>query len=152
MKRFSATLLLLLCLTALGRAQSDAAEEAAIRAAMTAQTDAWNHADIPTFMQTYENSPQTTFVTTKVRKGYEPILQRYTAAYATPDQMGKLTFADLDIRLLPSAGGATEYAVATGTFHLQRTAHGEAKNDDGIFSLVWRKGPKGWKIILDHTS
>jgi ketosteroid isomerase-like protein len=40
----------------------------------------------------------------------------------------------------------------TGTFHLERRARGEAKKDDGIFSLVWRKGPQGWKIILDHTS
>ena len=45
-----------------------------------------------------------------------------------------------------------EYAVVTGTFHLERTAKGEAKKDDGIFSLVWRKGPQGWKILLDHTS
>ena len=37
-------------------------------------------------------------------------------------------------------------------FHLERKAKGEAKKDDGTFSLVWRKGPLGWKILLDHTS
>jgi ketosteroid isomerase-like protein len=42
--------------------------------------------------------------------------------------------------------------VVTGSFHLERTAKGEAKKDDGNFSLVWRKGPQGWKIVLDHTS
>ena len=47
---------------------------------------------------------------------------------------------------------AIEFAVVTGKFHLDRTAHGDAAKDDGIFSLVWRKGPKGWKIVLDHTS
>jgi ketosteroid isomerase-like protein len=70
--------------------------------------------------------------------------------------MGVLTFDHLDIRLLPSSCGASqssvEFAVVTGTFHLERTAKGEAKKDDGIFSLVWRKGPTGWKILLDHTS
>jgi hypothetical protein len=66
--------------------------------------------------------------------------------------MGKLTFSDLDIRFLPASCGKVEYAVVTGAFHLDRAAHGEAKKDDGIFSLVWRKGPQGWKIILDHTS
>ena len=35
---------------------------------------------------------------------------------------------------------------------LERTQKGEAKKDDGIFSLVWRKGAQGWKIVLDHTS
>jgi hypothetical protein len=33
-----------------------------------------------------------------------------------------------------------------------RTQKGVATKDDGIFSLVWHKGPQGWKILLDHTS
>jgi uncharacterized protein (TIGR02246 family) len=127
-------------------------DEAAIRAAITAQAEAWNHADVDTFMQTYENSPDTTFIGMSVRKGYQPILERYKAAYSTPEQMGKLTFTDLDVRVLPGACGKAELALVTGKFHLERTAKGEATKDDGIFSLVWRKGPKGWKIILDHTS
>jgi uncharacterized protein (TIGR02246 family) len=127
-------------------------DEAAIRAAIAAQADAWNHADIPTFMQTYENSSETTFIGAKLRKGFEPILERYKSAYTTKEQMGELTFSELDIRMLPGACGSTDLAVVTGKFHLERTQKGEAKKDDGIFSLVWRKGPQGWKIILDHTS
>ena len=124
----------------------------AIEAAISTQAAAWNRADIPAFMQIYEDSPETTFIGAKLRKGYGPILERYKSAYTTPEQMGKLTFRDLDIRLLPSSSGRVEYAVVTGTFHLERQARGEANKDDGIFSLVWRKGPQGWKIILDHTS
>jgi ketosteroid isomerase-like protein len=127
-------------------------DEVAIRAAIQSQADSWNHADIPAFMQTYEDSPETTFIGQKLRKGYEPILQRYKQSYTSPEQMGKLTFSDVDIRLLPSGCGHSEIALVTGKFHLDRTAHGEATKDDGIFSLVWRKGPHGWKIILDHTS
>ena len=127
-------------------------DEAAIRAAIAAQAEAWNRADIPAFMQAYENSPDTTFIGATLRKGYAPILDRYTKAYSTKEQMGTLTFSNLDVRLLPTSSGAVEYAIVTGAFHLDRTAHGDAKKDDGIFSLVWRKGPQGWKIILDHTS
>jgi ketosteroid isomerase-like protein len=159
MKRSAALpILLLLCaVTLLHAAQAASApaqvsDEAAIRAAIAAQADAWNRADIPTFMHTYEDSPNTTFIGAKLHKGYGPILERYKQSYTTAEQMGKLTFADVDVRLLPSSSGAVEYAVVTGTFHLDRAAHGEAKKDDGIFSLVWRKGPQGWKIILDHTS
>jgi ketosteroid isomerase-like protein len=155
MKRFVAILALLFSTVTLTHARSASAQgpdESAIRAAIAAQADAWNRADIPTFMQTYENSPDTTFIGATLRKGYGPILERYTKAYTTPEQMGKLTFGNLEIRLLPTSGGVVEYAVVTGTFHLDRAAHGEAKKDDGIFSLVWRKGPQGWKIILDHTS
>jgi ketosteroid isomerase-like protein len=141
----------LLCACA-AAAQSTAADESAIRTAIGAQTEAWNRADIPGFMQSYENSPETTFIGATLRKGYEPILERYAKAYTSAEQMGRLTFTDLEVRLLPSGCGAAEYALVTGKFHLDRTAHGEAKKDDGIFSLVWHKGPSGWKILLDHTS
>lgn len=143
--------LLWICLPA-ARAQSATGDEAAIRSAIAAQAAAWNRADIPAFMQTYENSPGTTFVGTTVNKGFEPILQRYRQAYSTPEQMGILTFTDLEVRLLPGSCGKIEFATVTGRFHLDRSAHGQAKKDDGVFSLVWRKGPAGWKILLDHTS
>jgi uncharacterized protein (TIGR02246 family) len=155
MKKFQ--ILLCLAFAAASLAQTPpatpvSADETAIRAAIAAQADAWNHADIPTFMQTYENSPETTFIGAKLRKGYQPILERYKEAYTTKEQMGALTFSDLDVRLLPSSCGSTDLAIVTGKFHLERSQKGEAKKDDGIFSLVWRKGPQGWKIILDHTS
>ena len=134
------------------RAQAKGGDDAALRAAIAAQVAAWNHADIPAFMKTYENSPETTFIGSTVRKGFEPILERYRQAYATPEQMGTLTFTNLEVRLLPGSCGTVEYAVVTGNFHLERTTRGDAKKDDGIFSLVWHKGPEGWKILLDHTS
>ncbi len=153
-----AVLLLAVCVVPshLVRAQSPNAnpnrDEAAIRATITAQVEAWNRADVDAFMQAYEDSPETTFIGTTLRKGYKPILERYKANYSTREQMGTLSFTELDIRLLPGTCGKSEMALVTGRFHLERTARGEAKKDDGIFSLVWRKGPLGWKIILDHTS
>ena len=128
-------------------------DKAAIGAVLEAQVAAWNRGDIPAFMASYENSPETTFVgATSVNKGFQPILERYKKGYANKDQMGTLTFKELDIRLLPTAAGVTEYAVVTGRFHLDRNAKGAATKDDGIFSLVWHKGPGGWKILLDHTA
>ncbi|HXR37621.1 MAG TPA: nuclear transport factor 2 family protein [Terracidiphilus sp.] len=159
MKRFLLPALALFLIAAAPQAPAQAAsapaqvaDEAAIRTAIAAQAAAWNRADIPAFMQAYENSPDTTFIGAHLAKGYAPILDRYTKAYSTKEQMGRLTFVNLDIRLLPPSCGTVEYAVVTGNFHLERSAHGEATKDDGIFSLVWRKGPQGWKILLDHTS
>ncbi|KAA6457316.1 nuclear transport factor 2 family protein [Acidobacteria bacterium AB60] len=142
--------MLLACQIVLGA--PPASDESAIRAAISAQTDAWNRGDIPDFMKAYEDSPETTFIGSTLRKGYQPILERYLKSYTTPAQMGTLTFNDLEIRLLPSSCGKNELALVTGRFHLERKEKGEAKKDDGIFSLVWRKGPHGWKILLDHTS
>lgn len=151
MTRIAVVLVLVLACVGV-RAQERGGDDAAIRAAIATQVAAWNRADIPAFMQTYENSPETTFIGSTVRKGYEPILARYQQAYATAEQMGTLTFSNLEVRLLPGTCGSVEYAVVTGSFHLERAAKGEAKKDDGIFSLVWHKGPEGWKILLDHTS
>lgn|SRR5580698_2979871 len=151
----SVLVLALLLLPTLAEAQADGGkqDEAAIRAVMEAQVAAWNRGDIPDFMASYEDSPETTFVgTSSVNKGFTKVLERYKAGYANKDQMGTLTFKDLDIRLLPTAAGVTEYAVVTGRFHLERAAKGTATKDDGIFSLVWHKGPGGWKILLDHTA
>jgi len=152
MLRKTLLLILLVSFACLSRAQSSTGDEAQIRAAIAAQTAAWNRGDIPAFMQAYEDSPDTTFIGATLRKGYQPILKRYQQAYSNAAQMGTLTFSDLDVRLLPGACGKQELALVTGKFHLERTAKGEATKDDGIFSLVWRKSPKGWKIILDHTS
>jgi uncharacterized protein (TIGR02246 family) len=144
--------LVLIAFAYVARAQSTGQDEAQIRAVIKAQTEAWNRADIPGFMQAYEDSPDTTFIGLTLRKGFQPILQRYQQNYTSREQMGALTFSDLDVRLLPSGCGKTELALVTGKFHLERSTHGAAAKDDGIFSLVWRKGPRGWRIILDHTS
>jgi uncharacterized protein (TIGR02246 family) len=128
-------------------------EEASIRAVADAQVTAWNKGDVPGFMASYEDSPETTFVgATTVQRGFAQILERYKKNYSTQEQMGTLSFKDIEIRLLPTTSGETEYAIVTGRFHLERTVHGAAAKDDGIFSLVWHKGPGGWKIILDHTA
>jgi uncharacterized protein (TIGR02246 family) len=169
MKRACLALLLLLLLTSALHAQpaksaqpthqaafiltpASDPDRVAIEGLMTAQADAWNRADIPTFMQVYENSTETTFIGLTMRKGYQTILERYTKAYSTAEQMGKLTYSDVEVRLLPSSCGHAEYAVVTGKFHLARTTHGEAAKDDGVYSLLWHKGSSGWKILLDHTS
>ena len=132
---------------------SKESDEAAIKITLTAQIEAWNRGDVASFMQSYEDSPETTFIgTTSIRKGFQTILARYKENYSTREQMGTLTFKDLDIRLLPSASGRVEYAVVTGHFHLERSAKGAATKDDGIFSLVWHKSKGQWKIVLDHTS
>ena len=133
-------------------AQAPNPDEATIRAAIKAQAEAWNRADIPAFMESYEHSPETTFIGATIGKGYEKILERYQKNYSTREQMGTLTFHDIEVRMLPGSCGKAEFAVVTGRFHLERTQKGLATKDDGIFSLVWRKGPQGWKIVLDHTS
>jgi uncharacterized protein (TIGR02246 family) len=144
--------LMLVLLAGSPRATAATDDAAAIRQAMASQQAAWNRGDVEAFMHTYKDAPDTTFMGSTVRKGYRAILESYRKHYATRAQMGRLTFSDVDVRLLPGAGGEVRYAVTTGRFHLDRAAHGEAAQDDGVYSLLWEKTAGGWKIILDHTS
>ncbi len=146
MRKGSVHLFLALVLALASSSQAQTAPEAAIRHLLDQQTADWNRGDVEAFMKSYEDSPTTTFVGQTVQYGYATILERYKKLYATPEAMGKLTFSHLAIRILDA-----NYAVATGNFHLQRTAAGGG-NADGIFSLLFKRDSSGWKIILDHTS
>ncbi len=154
--RFSISLAGLLAMASFGIPGSGIAaasgDAVAIRQVMDQQQTAWNRGDVDGFMHGYKDSPDTTFVGSNVRKGYRDILESYRKHYANKAQMGRLTFSAIDVRLLPGARGDVRYAAVTGRFHLDRTAHGEAARDDGVFSLLWERTPEGWKIILDHTS
>ena len=120
--------------------------ERAIKHVLEDQVAAWNRGDIPVFMQGYKNSPDTTFIGKTMRQGWQQVMDRYKTSYSTTAAMGTLEFSDLKIRML-----GANYAVATGKYHLTRTAAGGG-DASGIFSLVWEKSADGWKIILDHTS
>ena len=138
--------LLLVTFTCGGVAHASTQDETAIRGVLDAQVAAWNRGDVVTFMQGYNNSPDTTFVGKTIAHGFASILERYRTNYTDKEKMGQLTFSDLEVHPLDA-----HFAVVTGRYHLARTASagGEAQ---GIFSLVFKKTSAGWKIILDHTS
>ena len=117
-----------------------------IRALLDRQVDDWNRGDVRAFMKAYEDSQATTYIGTAVVKGYQRVLNRYLERYPTRQNMGALTFSDIEVRML-----GADHALVLGRFHLTRppAAGGEAQ---GIFTLVLRRTAQGWKIILDHTS
>jgi ketosteroid isomerase-like protein len=127
-----------------GSAQSAQAGVAALLAQSAA---AWNRGDLDTFMQTYENSPQTEYVSAKtIVHGYAAIRARYAGHYQhTPGQMGMLSMTDLAVRPL-----GANYAVATARWHLARPVD-KGGNVSGLFSLVLHRNSAGWHIIIDHT-
>ena len=124
--------------------QSDAKTTAAVIAVLDAQRDAWNRGDIEGYMDGYERSPDTVFVSgDNVTRGWQTVLERYKKSYDTRAKMGTLTFSDLEVTPI-----GKDAAVALGKWHLQRA------NDEphGRFTLIFRKTRQGWKIVHDHTS
>src|SRR5258708_35589708 len=74
-----------------------ASTEQEIRKVLDDQVTAWNRGDIPAFMDGYDKSESTTFVSTTVTKGHAQVLAGYLNRYTTTEKMGTLRFTDLDI-------------------------------------------------------
>ena len=119
-------------------------EEAAVRQVLLDQVAQWNNSDIPGFMKGYWKSEKTEFVNASgIFRGWDNVLQRYLREYPDPGQMGRLTFSDLEINLL-----SPDSAYVLGRWRLDR----QSGPIGGVFTLIFRKFPGGWKIIHDHTS
>lgn len=117
-----------------------------IEQALRTQQVAWNRRDIEGFMAGYWNSPQLTFFSgAKENQGWQASLDRYRATYTGPGhEMGKLDFSELRIEML-----GTDAAFVRGTWRLTMA---DGKTPHGLFTLVFRKFPDGWRIVHDHTS
>ena len=135
-------LLSFLSLTLLGQSTT----KADIEQVLHQQRDAWNHHDLEGFMAGYWNSPELTFFSdTKMSSGWQSMLNHYRKAYQEGGrEMGHLEFSDLKIQAL-----ASDAAFARGKWELTLP---NGKNPHGVFTLVFRKFPEGWKIVHDHTS
>jgi len=127
-------------------AQSAQSDKDAINKVLHDQEMAWNKGDIDDFMRGYKDSPDTTFIGKTIAHGYQPILQRYKTAYANLDAMGKLSFSELDVRML-----GPDHAVVIGKYHLIRNVAGGG-DASGVYSLILEREPEGWRIIVDHTT
>ncbi len=122
------------------------ASRAAIRKVIEEQQAAWNRHDLEGFMAGYWNSPELTFFSGgHESKGWQAALDRYKKNYQSAGhEMGKLEFANLRIEIL-----GPEAAFARGEFHLTMT---DGKTPHGLFTLVFRRFPDGWKIVHDHSA
>lgn len=115
-----------------------------IEAVLSKQSQAWNRGDIGDYMDGYWKSDSLLFTSNgNIRRGWKETLKKYKTSYDSKTKMGVLKFSRLEIYLLSSAS-----AWVFGNWELAR------KNDHprGVFTLVLKRFPEGWKIIHDHTS
>jgi ketosteroid isomerase-like protein len=116
----------------------------ALKELLTRQAEAWNRGDIDGFMQGYWRSEELTFSgSSGVSRGWQTVLERYHRSYPDRATMGHLEFSKLEITVL-----GDDAALILGDWHLDR----ESGPVGGVFTLVARRFPEGWRIIHDHTS
>jgi len=118
----------------------------AIRNVIDAQQSAWNRQDLEGFMAGYWKSPELTFFSgAHESQGWQAALDRYKKSYQSAGhEMGKLEFTNVRIEML-----GRNAAFVRGEFHLTMS---DGKTPHGLFTLVFRKFPEGWKIVHDHSA
>lgn len=123
--------------------------KAAIQAVLDAQLVAWNRGDIDGFMAGYWNSPDFVYVGNKtVTHGWKAMLDRYHQSFkpavGTAVSMGAL---QLDETQISSLG--RDAALVWGTYSV---VNPDGKRRGGLYTLVMRKFPEGWRTVYDRTS
>ncbi|HEY8506134.1 MAG TPA: nuclear transport factor 2 family protein, partial [Gemmataceae bacterium] len=101
--------------------------------------------DLKGFMRGYWKSEKLTFFSgSDWTAGWQATLERYRKKYqGEGKEMGRLTFSELEVELL-----SPDAAFVRGRFTLVTSAG----KPTGLFTLILRKLPGGWRIVHDHTS
>jgi ketosteroid isomerase-like protein len=117
-----------------------------VRAVLDRQVVDWNKGDLDGFLGAYWNSPKVVFQSGGQRSdGWEAMRDRYRRRYqAEGKAMGRLAFSGIEIEPL----GAEAMLVRGGW----RLTMPDGAKPGGLFTLIVRKFPEGWKIVHDHTS
>ena len=104
----------------------------------------WNAGSIERYMEGYWKSDSVRFASGgHVTYGWRNTLARYKMGYPDRKAMGTLTFSGVHVTVL--SGDA---ALAFGTWKLARGQDAPW----GLFTLLFRRLPEGWRITADHTS
>jgi ketosteroid isomerase-like protein len=114
--------------------------------ALLAQSAAWNHADMDAYIGFYKNAPDTEAILAGQVRGVQSIKNAYLVNFPNALTMGTLEETEVNVREM-----GENFALATGRYHLTRTKKGGG-DAEGIFTDIFEKTPRGWKIIYSATT
>src|ERR1051326_2749258 len=119
--------------------------KAVVRAVLDEQVVAWNKGDLEGFMAGYWKSPELSFSSGKDKtRAWQAPYDRYKKrSQSEGREMGKLTFSELEIEML-----SADSAYVRGRWKLVTSKD----TPGGLFTLIFKKLPEGWRIVHDHTS
>jgi len=142
MFRLNSIIAVLFLSSACSQGQTPAGDE--IRLVLTNQVKAWNRGDIDGFMKGYWQSDSLLFTSGgNVERGWQATVEKHRKSYSDREKMGTLRFSDLQINILSESS-----AWVFGRWEVVRNKD----HPGGVFTLVMKKFPEGWKIVHDHTS
>lgn len=120
--------------------------KSAVKDVLDRQVVDWNKGDLDGFLAGYWNSPKLVFQSGGQRSdGWEAMRDRYRRRYqAEGKAMGQLAFSNIEVEPL-----GPDAMLARGGWRLTML---DGAKPGGLFTLIVRKFPEGWKIVHDHTS
>jgi uncharacterized protein (TIGR02246 family) len=120
------------------------ADPSEVTGMIRAQQDAWNKGDLEAFMDAYADD-LVFYTGGNVLKGREALTTRYRQRYQKDGkEMGRLTFSDLDVQPIDANA-----ALARGRWKVEMK---DGTRPEGLFTLLVKRHPDGWRIVHDHTS
>ena len=132
------------CVSAHPATETDEQTAASVRAVLQTQQAAWDRGDIDGFMDGYDRSDATTFVSAdEITQGWQKVLERYKQRYKSREEMGKLTFSELSVKSL-----APDFALVDGHWELMRASD----KPHGRFTLLFQRINNNWRIVHDTTT
>ena len=127
------------------RAPDPATLQSAVEALLTRSAESWNGGDLDGFLYWYRRSPETTYIGGRgLVRGWDEIRARYAPLFEPGAVRDSLRFEGLSTHPLgPGLGLATAHYVLF---------QGDSVTSTGIFTLIVRDLPEGWRIVHDHSS
>lgn len=118
---------------------------AAVDSLLTESARSWNAGDLDGFLRWYERSPETSYIgASGLLRGWDAIRVRYVPLFEPGASRDSLRFEGLETRLL-----APDLGLATARYVLFQ---GDVTTATGVFTLVLKRSPEGWRIVHDHSS
>lgn len=119
-------------------------EHQRIQAVFEAGCAAWNRGDIDGYLADYWPSDKLRWVSEgTVRYGFEAVAAAFKARFDTPDNMGRLEVANLDVQLLSESDALVFGAWIQTTLKAKR---------HGVFTVHMKKIAGEWLVVSDHSS
>ncbi len=142
MRKLSGVIVILIIVNAAGSSQpQDVRGE--LLGILDFQKESWNRQDLDGFMAYYWKSEELTFQSGANRLcGWDALLERYKKSYSG-ENWGELDFTDLEVNLLGS-----DFAYVLGRWKLKL----KDSLREGVFTIIFKRFPEGWRIIHDHSS
>ena len=118
--------------------------ELAIREVFEAGCAAWNHGDLEGYLAGYWDSDQTIWISSgSLRRGRDAIVAAYRARFSTPQNMGKIHLAELEIDVRTSTD-----ATSFGRWRLIL----DNESSEGFFTVQLKMLDGAWFYVSDHSS